>query len=546
VGKTAIIGLDGATFRVLDPLVAAGVMPALGALRDRGAHGVLTSTTPAYTPPAWVSMLTGVNPGRHNVYGFLASSPQEPAAIAHAGTIAATPIWRHAAARGASIGVYHVPMTYPPATDVGGFLVAGGLAAGWTSPDVGGFASDAEVAGVIRRVSGGDYPIDTVVSYDNDWDRPEAVREVTRIQSTRREVLAALLAQREVDMVFAVFEGTDRLQHLHYQYLVECSDWYHGPRASQMRDLGLAYFAELDRAIADLAAWAGSDGDVLIVSDHGAGPWEKTVNVNLLLADWGYLRLPAVSRVTRAGVVAGPIQTIARRLVPRGLLLKAKSRINRGLDWSQVQAFASQVAEQGIHVNEAGALPHGVLDAARTAAVAAEITERLRTFVDPDDGEPVVDRVVPRAEVIEGPFAPRAPHLFPICRDQRYELSDTLAATSPVTDHRDRPWGYHHQDGVFIGAGPSFVGGPLPSPLRIVDVLPTAFQVAGLSVPEGLDGRVATEILTDGGTGDLRAPADGADDAASAGPDAEPAVYPFSEEDERQIEESLRGLGYLE
>lgn len=545
MGKTAIIGLDGATSRLLDPLFAAGVMPALAALRDRGAHGTLTSTTPAYTPPAWVSMITGVNPGRHNVYGFLATTPQEPAKIAHAGTIASTPIWRFTEARDVSIGVYNVPMTYPPAPGVRGFLVSGGLAAGWTSPDVDGFASDAEVADVIREVTGGSYPIDTVVSYENDWTRPSAIDEVTAIQIKRRAVLGALLERRDVDMVFAVFEGTDRLQHLHYQYLVECSDWYARPQAPRMRERAWAYFAELDLAIADLVAWAGPEGDVLIVSDHGAGPWEKTLNVNLLLHEWGFLRLPAVSRITRAGVVAGPIQAAARRLLPRGLLLRAKNRINRGLDWDSTEAFASQVAEQGIHVNERGpALPHGVLDAERTEEVTADITERLLGLVDPADGDPVVDRVIPRHEAAHGPFASRAPHLFPICRDQRYELSDTLAATSPLTDHRDRPWGYHHQDGVFIGAGPSFVPGPIPRSLQVVDVLPTAFRVAGLGVPEGLDGRVAEEIVSRAATGAERTVAPGAEARGDGGEGA--AVYPFTEEDERQIEESLRGLGYLE
>jgi predicted AlkP superfamily phosphohydrolase/phosphomutase len=329
---------------------------------------------------------------------------------------------------------------------------------------------------------------------------------------------------------------------LHYQYLVESSDWFGRPEAIAIRERSWAYFAELDSAVEDLVAWAGADGDILVVSDHGAGPWEKTLNVNLLLDEWGFLRLPVVGKIARAGVVAGPVQAAARRLLPRGVLLKAKSRINRQLDWDTTRAFASQVAEQGIHVNERGALPHGVLDAQQTESVVVEITERLLGFVDPNDGAPVVDRVIPRAEAAQGPFASRAPHLFPICRDQRYELSDTLAATSPLTDHRDRPWGYHHQEGVFIGAGPSFVPGSLPRPLQIVDVLPTAFRAAGLAVPDGLDGRVAEEILTGASRDAVRGVVVGAE------PDEgnEPAEYPFSEADERQIEESLRGLGYLE
>ena len=542
MGKTAIIGLDGATFRLLDPLCDQGVMPALAALRARGVDGVLRSTTPAYTPPAWVSMLTGVNPGRHNVYGFLATTPQEPVKIAHSGTISATPIWRYAAERETQIGVYNVPMTYPPAKDVRGFMVSGGLAAGWTSPDAGGFASDPEVAAIVDEVSGGAYPIDTVVSYENDWARPGSIDEVERIQAMRRKVVVALLERRDVEFLFAVFEGPDRLQHLHFQYFVEGSDWYGRPEAAEFRARAWSYFAELDRAIADLVAWAGEDGNVLVTSDHGAGPWEKTLNVNLLLQEWGYLRLPAVSRITRLSVVAGPIQAAARKLLPRGMLLSAKSRINRGIEWDRTRAFASQVAEQGIHVNERGALPFGIVEPDRVGAIEAELTERLLAFVDPADGAPVVDRVVRREEAARGPFASRAPHLFPVCRDQRFELSDTLAATAVLTDHRDRPWGYHHQDGIFIGAGPAFVPGSLPAPLDIVDVLPTAFRVAGLEVPDGLDGRVAEEVLSDAVTGEAR----GA--VAEAGEETEPgaAHYPFSEEDEQAIEESLRGLGYIE
>src|SRR5918992_5039514 len=93
--RIAVIGLDGATFRVLDPLMKAGAMPALASLRARGLEATLRSTVPTYTPPAWVSMVTGVNPGRHGIFGFLAGTPQDPARIAHSGLIDAAPMWRY-------------------------------------------------------------------------------------------------------------------------------------------------------------------------------------------------------------------------------------------------------------------------------------------------------------------------------------------------------------------------------------------------------------------------------------------------------------------
>ena len=152
---------------------------------------------------------------------------------------------------------------------------------------------------------------------------------------------------------------------------------------------------------------------------------------------------------------------------------------------------------------------------------------------------PVTDRVLRRDEVIRGPFAERAPNLFPMFRDQRYELTDTLAASRSITDHRDRPWGYHHLDGVFMAAGPSVSAGRYEAGLDIVDVLPTLLHIAGLPVPDNLDGRVAMDIMS--GTAASRSVA-----TVSAGTEQEEGEYPFTPEDEAAIEESLRGLGYME
>jgi predicted AlkP superfamily phosphohydrolase/phosphomutase len=276
------------------------------------------------------------------------------------------------------------------------------------------------------------------------------------------------------------------------------------------------------------------------VSDHGAGPWEKTLNVNLLLQEWGELELPAIGRVTRNRVISGAGQRLARRLVPRRMLLAAKARVTRGIVWEQTRAFASQVAEQGIHVNERGAFPHGVVEAEAVDAVRRRLTQRLLELVDPSDGRPVVDRVIERSEVIRGPFERRAPDIFPVCRDQRYELSDTLAATAPLTDHRNRPWGYHHADGIFIAAGRGFGTGTFDEGLDIVDVLPTVFHAVGIDVPEGLDGRVVEGVLsTEAASTPVKEVASG---AAAASNDE----YPFSDREQQEIEESLRGLGYIE
>src|SRR5262249_54604622 len=231
-------------------------MPALGSIRRRGISSILRSTIPSYTPPAWVSIATGVNPGRHGVFGFLENTPQGHPRVSHSGSIHAPAMWQFLNRQGLTVGISNVPMTYPP-TSVEGFMVAGGLAAGWTDANMPNFTSDSGVARMVSDAATGPYPLDTVVSYENDWRSSEVITRIEHVQRLRRRVLGALLERLDPDFVFAVFEGPDRLQHVHYQYLVEGSDWYERPEAAEIRARADRYFEELDAAIADVAGWVG-------------------------------------------------------------------------------------------------------------------------------------------------------------------------------------------------------------------------------------------------------------------------------------------------
>jgi len=65
-----LIGLDGATFSILDPLMDDGVMPFLKQFTASGARAELRSVVPPLTPPGWTSIMTGRSPGNHGVVDF--------------------------------------------------------------------------------------------------------------------------------------------------------------------------------------------------------------------------------------------------------------------------------------------------------------------------------------------------------------------------------------------------------------------------------------------------------------------------------------------
>src|SRR5262245_17020407 len=123
--RLLVIGLDGATLDLVAPWAAAGDLPVLARLMATGAWGPLRSTVPPATFPAWTSLVTGVNPGRHGVLDFAERVP---------GTLRLRFVngsWRHVPAlwtllseAGRRVAVVSVPATYPP-EPVYGVMVSG-------------------------------------------------------------------------------------------------------------------------------------------------------------------------------------------------------------------------------------------------------------------------------------------------------------------------------------------------------------------------------------------------------------------------------------
>jgi len=81
MNKVLMIGLDGATFYLLDSLMAQGVMPFLSKVISGGVRADLMSTRNPLTPPAWISMVTGRSPSVHTVYDFLKPSTLEDGSV---------------------------------------------------------------------------------------------------------------------------------------------------------------------------------------------------------------------------------------------------------------------------------------------------------------------------------------------------------------------------------------------------------------------------------------------------------------------------------
>jgi hypothetical protein len=121
--RLLVVGLDGADWSVLDPLLDKGRLPHLRRLIDDGVRAKLQSISPMISPVVWTTMGTGVPPERHGVLDFLVPAGRagegEPVTSAERLVPA---VWNILSDRGVTTGVVGWWATWP-AESLNGYLV---------------------------------------------------------------------------------------------------------------------------------------------------------------------------------------------------------------------------------------------------------------------------------------------------------------------------------------------------------------------------------------------------------------------------------------
>ena len=240
-GKVMLLGVDGASWNVIDPLVAAGELPNFAALLARGASADLATVEPVLSPVVWTSIATGVAPEVHGISSFLTSRFD----------LRVPTVFDRLAAAGVRVGLYEYLVTWPPASLPGGFVIPD-----WLRRDDSTWPPDVWArAGVVP------YRVDRDVAVE-----PERLAEDLLEEVARKPEIWLRLAERFEPQVGAMgIYAVDGASHRFWREAYP--DGAGGPPAegSVLRRL----MRELDRALGKVAAAIGP-GDVLLVfSDHG-------------------------------------------------------------------------------------------------------------------------------------------------------------------------------------------------------------------------------------------------------------------------------------
>lgn len=534
--RILLIGLDGATWTILRPLMAQGHMPTLQQLWQKGASGVLHSTLPPITPVAWASFQTGALAGKHGVYGYqrISRSPEGHLLfeMMDASALSTPTLWDHLGRGGKRVGIVNLPMTYPPKP------VPGVLVTGFPTPSQRStFTYPAQLKGeLLKEVP--NYRVPTLDFGERVQQKrmsvPAYVTQLVEMARARTEAALYLMRKYPWDLFVVQFQETDFLQHALWHHL----DSHHPHFAAGEHRIVIRFYQELDRLIQELVSSLSEEDFLWIISDHGFQGAQRVFYPNSWLCQRGWL----VLNRGRGALTARALEILRQldffSLRKRWFSQEARDRFSTTLrqarfDWKNSRAYA--VAD-GSSCFSLYAIQLGEAEVLRG---------ELLQLKDAETGAPVVRRVYQAEEAFGPDPLPGSPDLL-------VELIDGYSAAPEVGAHGRAPLplfatrvpgehfqiGIHHSEGIWLACGPSLRSGSRVD-AQLIDIAPTLLYQMGLPIPASMDGVVLDSLFKPDARREARVDQDY---STEKGRERGRCLTP---EEEAQIQKQLRELGYL-
>jgi predicted AlkP superfamily phosphohydrolase/phosphomutase len=570
--KCFVIGLDGATFDLIKPWVRDGRLPNMAKIMNDGVHGVLNSTVPPNSAPAWSSFITGKNPGKHGIFDFTQHiEGSYKVRFVNANLRKGKSIWRTLSEFNRKVGVINVPMTYPP-EKVNGFMISGmdspGLDSNFTYPP--------KIYKEIKE-NVGEYIIEAGLwSYISKGNIDLAIQKQMETIERRFEVAKYLMEKYPWDFFTIVFTATDRVQHAFWKYMDPQHPLFTEPDGKRYGGAILKVYERLDEIIGLFMNSLDENTTLIIMSDHGAGPSSnKTIYLNNWLHKEGFLKY----KDSKGGQQG--IGSFAKRMIYTKLLTKTArnvwkrmSRKNRDkikklfprlsnrlassfffsrIDMDRTLAYAEE-SRTFIWINSKGRDPKGIVnDGEEYKSVCEKITEGLRSLKDQVSGQDVIDNVYKKGETYHGESMQIAPDMVVLFKKNGFVPRPSYNAKPDVIlnhipkneleklEVNIQANARHHPDGVVMLWGPKIKKRKKIEGAQIIDLAPTIFYLTGVPIPADIDGKVLVDAISEDFL--KNNPIEYVSKVESKSPDSERSGY--SDADEEKIGDRLRDLGYL-
>jgi predicted AlkP superfamily phosphohydrolase/phosphomutase len=489
--RIIVIGLDGATWNIIEPMVQEGKLPTIEKLTQDGCYGNLESCIPSKTFPAWKCYSTGKNPGKLGVYGFanLVAGSQYRVVFNNSTSFKSEELWDILGRNGISCGVLDMPTTYPP-KEINGFMVSN------APPRPSSFVYPGELEGEIKR----HFDYKTEPDHYFESDRDAAIRDCMAIIQQRFEVASYLLKKFDPFFFHLTIFEIDTMQHY--------------TRGKPLEDAWVA----IDNGIKSiLDEHCDKDTYVILMSDHGhtdrvcnfqIARWleSKGLSINknrsntmrIILSMLGLRR----DRVIGLAIKTGTLRLLRNyfpKIIRARFLALLPTRANAGPRnpiGGMVDQEKSKVIPFGggglLYINQQLFSSQDEYDNFRT-----NLISELKGIADPRTGVKLAQQVYKAEELYSGPYLSLAPDIV-VAPTEGYMLGN-VGAVEDIWVYPESDWTRCHRlQGIFTILGPDIKQGFQVRGARIYDLAPTILHLFGTPIPQDMDGRVLQETLEEG------------------------------------------------
>ncbi|RLE63838.1 MAG: hypothetical protein DRJ38_06605 [Thermoprotei archaeon] len=476
---------------------------------EEGFYGYLHSTTPPLSPAAWTSIYTGKKPCKTKFYDWLkyvrCPCKESRVRLRSFFDLKEPTIWDIATVHGLRSAVINAPMTYPPA-----------------------YINGAMISGIPAHLYSG-YPITYPLELKKELDllvdgyevmprldifrffEYDLIKRLKNVVEKRGKVIEYMYEKEEWDFFMPVFFTLDTIQHYFWNYFDENHPLY---RKDSLSDIIFYFYKKIDYILDKFSRKIG-ETNILVISDHGAGPLYGYFLVNRFLASAGFLKTKRtsilkmlstliftmiemeemnfvynVARMTRIPLVDKLIdKPLIRQIIERfsffPLMELMSGDFLEDVEWSRTLAYALG-AVGGIFLTRN--IP---LD--KKEKVKELVKKALKNLKLPS-GEKA------KVEFFDSYEGDEAPDLYYSIEDFKYLPIVHLAGwNSRIWEKPMFFTGWHRPLGIFFAHGPMFKNNKddkIPV-FNIYDIAPTVLYALGLPILSDMDGKPIFKIFTD-------------------------------------------------
>ncbi len=488
LGRVIVIGFDGLDPGMVRKWVAQGRLPTFARLIRQGAFGDLWSVLPPSSASAWTSAMTGVNPGKHGIYGFLkpTSDPNAPPVFNTSLDRGFAAVWDVLGSYGRKACVINIPLT-SPADSLNGIMIAGFPHA---SDDKRSYYWPDSIESQL-----GDYSFDAfrVTCAKNREDR--FLQKMQGISSNRLTLGLRFFDEMDWDLFWLVFTFTDRYQHYLWKYMDENHPMYDPVIGATYKHAIEDAYVRADNYLARFMDRMDANDLLIVMSDHGFGHLYYTINSNNFLQR-----------------TLGTVEVSNAYIHPTDFF-GAKFKID----------VSGPGAEE------------------RYMSLRKRLIEGLRSVTDPLHNVPIIDSIYVKEQIYKGPYLSNAPDI--LCLEKPGYLFFSLPKTPDLRllDRGPSPdkafSGFHRRRGT-IGVFGKYVIPGKELEAKIVDIAAIIYAYLGVPAPSEIDGRIPQRLFVDTVPQPVQL-------VKSDEPGYRRPVK-LARQDSKKIEKQLRAVGYIQ